>query len=103
MADVTHDEDAWHARFQESRITIQPPSVRSFSLAYQMRARKDESWCVAFNDPGKPVCVWGCSDHDKQRICRDSVYFVSRGTTDGNGFEMVVAMSLYHGGIEFDL
>ena len=57
----------------------------------------------AFYDVREPFGIRSRTDHDEQRVRWNSVDLVAYRTADGNCFEMILAMRLYHRRVEFDL
>src|SRR6266496_2637536 len=103
MSDVADHKDTRHVRLQEPWITVHLPSSRSLPIAHQVGAGENEPALISFDDIRKPLCVWGRSDHDEQRIGWYFVVLVACSALDGYCFQMIFTVRLYNGRVEFDL
>src|SRR5712692_11940352 len=80
MAHITNGKNAGSIGLEQERISVECPSLRTFPIAYKIRAGQQETALVPLDHIGQPIRARQCPDKDEHRTRRHTLNLIGIGT-----------------------
>src|SRR5262249_47394041 len=94
MPYIANRKNTCDVRLQQEGIAVQHPSLRSFTIPYQVRTSQDKAALISLDQACEPLGAWEGADENEDRGGRHALNPIRIRTHYGNLFQSLVAVDL---------